>query len=772
MPSRTEQLAPLDRRVQQQIRLEQVRLLLQQLPLIVTGTLLVATLIVSLSWQEVPRQVLLGWLGLVTCIALGGLWLHVRYAHREIAAQDLGGHVLRLQLGSALAGAICGVAPLLINPAHSFDNLTLILTLLGGLAAAGISTLGGLYSAYVSFLFALMMPLTVRLFFIAHPAALSVGLVSSVFVVLLAVAAHNLRAKLEQALALRFQNSTLNAYLTKHADDLQHEMEQRRSAEQSLATYAERLKRANHALQREVEERSRNEEALTKQALTIMESELRLRAILHNTFDGILTFDAAGHVQTMNPAAERLFGLRTDPRHRLCVADLIPALDPEQVSWGVVCELRGRHAGSGEFPLSLSLERMEVGVDTLYVCVVRDDTDAQRARRALIESRDIAEAANRAKSDFLSSMSHELRTPMNAILGFSQILQTDGDHPLSPEQKESVDQIAKGGWHLLQLINDVLDLAKVESGKVDAILEDVALDEVVEECINLVAPLAGKHSIELVDRAGGSGLHVKADYTRLKQVMLNLLSNGIKYNRQNGSVALEVSSTDDGWCEIGVVDTGVGLTAEQIAQIFEPFTRVSERRDEIEGTGIGLTITRRLMTLMGGHVGVESEPGSGSRFWLRIPLSVPLHAVSGGVTGEAVRPAARAAGPTRTVLYVEDNPANMALVEYLMRRKRPQIRLLSAHTGELGLTLAEAERPDLIMLDISLPNMDGYEVLGLLRSNPETRDIPVFALSANAMQRDIEQGLAAGFDDYLTKPIDVPRLLRTVDEMLERRAAA
>jgi CheY-like chemotaxis protein len=199
---------------------------------------------------------------------------------------------------------------------------------------------------------------------------------------------------------------------------------------------------------------------------------------------------------------------------------------------------------------------------------------------------------------------------------------------------------------------------------------------------------------------------------------------------------------------------------------------VSDRRDEIEGTGIGLTITRRLMTLMGGRVGVESEPGSGSRFWLRIPLTRPLGAETAASDTEAPRVPPRHVGPTRTVLYVEDNPANMALVEYLMRRKRPNIRLISAHTGELGLTLAEAERPDLIMLDISLPNMDGYEVLGLLRSNPETRDIPVFALSANAMQRDIEQGLAAGFDDYLTKPIDVPRLLRTVDEMLERRAAA
>jgi len=290
-----------------------------------------------------------------------------------------------------------------------------------------------------------------------------------------------------------------------------------------------------------------------------------------------------------------------------------------------------------------------------------------------------------------------------------------------------------------------------------------------------VLPLAEKHGIELVDQATGTGLQVRADYTRLKQVVLNLMSNGIKYNRKNGSVAIEAQRVDD-WCEIAVVDTGVGLTAEQIDRIFEPFSRVAAQRDEIEGTGIGLTITRKLVALMGGAIGVESQAGAGSRFWVRIPVargerSAERAAPVPVATTEAPV-ATTSAHPRQTVLYVEDNPANLALVEYVLRQRRPHLRLISAHTGELGISLAESQRPDLVILDISLPGMDGFQVLEVLRDTAATRDTPIFALSANAMQRDVEQGLAAGFDDYLTKPIDVARLLSTIDALLERRVAA
>ena len=556
---------------------------------------------------------------------------------------------------------------------------------------------------------------------------------------------------------------------------LEAEIRKRLAAEKAVADYVRKLEQANQGLQREVAERARNEEALTRQALTILESEVRLRAIFHNAFDGILSFDTDGRIHAANPAAEHLFGLKAEEIKRRRIADLLPDIRPDDANPSLVCELTGRRADGGKFPASLSLERTEGGKEKLFVCLVRDNTAEQQARQALVEARDSAERANKAKSEFLSSMSHELRTPMNSILGFAQLLQSDPDNPLSDTQKESVDQIARAGWHLLQLINDVLDLAKVEAGKIEAILEDVDLDTVMAECLSLVMPLAEKHGIELADQATGTGLHIRADYTRFKQVVLNLVSNGIKYNRKNGSVAIEARRVDD-WCEIAIVDTGVGLSAEQIDRIFEPFSRVAAQREEIEGTGIGLTITRKLVALMGGAIGVESQPGAGSRFWVRIPLyqgdSAGRPAALGGTAEADASATARNAGQQQTVLYVEDNPANLALVEYVLRQRRPQLRLISAHTGELGIALAESQRPDLIILDISLPGMDGYEVLDVLRADPQLRNTPTFALSANAMQRDIEKGLEAGFDDYLTKPIDVTRLLGTIDALLERRAAA
>jgi len=559
------------------------------------------------------------------------------------------------------------------------------------------------------------------------------------------------------------------------ASRLEVEVRKRLAAEKATADYVKRLEHANQGLQREVAERTRNEEALTRQALTILESEVRLRAIFHNAFDGILSFDADGRIHAANPAAEHLFGLKAEEIKRRRIFDLLPDIRPEDATPSMVCELTGRRADGGKFPASLSVERTEGGKEKLFVCLVRDNTAEQQARQALVEARDTAERANKAKSEFLSSMSHELRTPMNSILGFAQLLQSDPDNPLSDTQKESVDQIARAGWHLLQLINDVLDLAKVEAGKIEAILEDVDLDTVMAECLSLVMPLAEKHGIELADQATGTGLHIRADYTRLKQVVLNLVSNGIKYNRKNGSVAIEASRVDD-WCEIAIVDTGVGLSAEQVDRIFEPFSRVAAQRDEIEGTGIGLTITRKLVALMGGAIGVESQPGVGSRFWVRIPLyqgdAVSRATASAGTTRADTPANAGPPGERQTVLYVEDNPANLALVEYVLRQRRPHLRLISAHTGELGVALAESQHPDLIILDISLPGMDGYEVLGVLRADPQLRDTPIFALSANAMQSDIEKGLEAGFADYLTKPIDVTRLLRTIDTLLERRAAA
>ena len=397
---------------------------------------------------------------------------------------------------------------------------------------------------------------------------------------------------------------------------------------------------------------------------------------------------------------------------------------------------------------------------------VQDVTEQVEAERALMAAREEAERANRAKSDFLSSMSHELRTPMNAILGFSQLLEYDDMLP--EEHQDSVQEILKAGHHLLELINDVLDLAKIESGHLDLSLEPVAVCPVVDECLSLVSPLAVKRDIHLA-HGGLEGAAVRADRTRLKQALLNLLANAIKYNREGGSVRLDVLPQGVDRLRIQVTDSGPGIPAERLTELFQPFNRLDAEHSNIEGTGIGLTITRRIVETMGGTVDVVSGVGVGSTFWIELPLE----SAPGGVpcrgrwaVAERAEPARRMDTTQHTVLYIEDNPANIKLVAQILSQ-RPHIRLFTAHTPELGIELALAHRPDLILLDINLLGMDGYQVLEVFKAETSLKAIPKVAITANAMPRDIERGRAAGFSEYLTKPLDVGQFHAVVDRLLD-----
>jgi hypothetical protein len=393
-----------------------------------------------------------------------------------------------------------------------------------------------------------------------------------------------------------------------------------------------------------------------------------------------------------------------------------------------------------------------------------DISERKQGEQALVDAREEADRANLAKSDFLSSMSHELRTPMNAILGFSQLLEYDDT--MSGEQKDSVQEILKAGNHLLELINEVLDLAKVESGRIDLSLEPVDVCAIIEESISLIATLAAKRNIK-ISHQGLAGAAVRADRTRLRQVLLNLLSNAIKYNREGGSVHLTVKRAGSDRLRILVADTGYGIPADKLAQLFLPFSRLVEQNSEIEGTGIGLTITRRIVELMGGVVDVESEENKGSTFWIELPLEA-MHKTS---QDESPQRGKNTRGETAThevdaalhkILYIEDNPANLRLVSQILGR-RQHTHLLTAHTPELGIELALSHKPDLILLDINMPGMDGYQVLEVLRATDSLKNIPVIAVTANAMPRDIERGMAAGFNDYLAKPIDIVRLNNLLD---------
>jgi PAS domain S-box-containing protein len=387
-----------------------------------------------------------------------------------------------------------------------------------------------------------------------------------------------------------------------------------------------------------------------------------------------------------------------------------------------------------------------------------DITDRKLAERAAEAARAEAERANLAKSEFLSRMSHELRTPLNAVIGFGQLLGLDD---LDPRQQEGVEQILKAGRHLLALINEVLDISRIESGTMSLSLEPVHLGSVLAEALSLIRPMADEAEVRLTADPGElANLHVRADQQRLKQVLINLLSNAAKYNRRGGEIRIGCNQLPEGRLELTVADTGRGMTAEQLERLFDPFDRLGVEGTDVQGTGLGLPLSMRLMEAMGGTIKVESEPGAGST------MHVELNGADGPESETTTRNATPAAADERprerrTIVYIEDNLSNLKLVERLLDRL-PETRLIPAMQGKLGLDLARQHRPDLILLDLHLPDLHGREVLQQLKSDPATAAIPVVVLSADATPAQVERLRAAGAADYVTKPIDVEWLLDTV----------
>nr|WP_242431936.1 ATP-binding protein [Burkholderia ambifaria] len=371
-------------------------------------------------------------------------------------------------------------------------------------------------------------------------------------------------------------------------------------------------------------------------------------------------------------------------------------------------------------------------------------TDIEERKQALAAD----ELASRAKSDFLSSMSHELRGPLNAILGFAQLMASESPEP-TPAQQASIDQILRAGWHLLKLINDVLDLAKIESGQVAISPQPVSLGDVLRECESMIDPQARQRGIRVTFAPVEPSCHVRTYRTRVKQVLINLLSNAVKYNRPSGAVDVDCSAPGPGRIRMSVSDTGPGLSPQQLGRLFQPFNPLGQEVGSEEGTGIGLVVAKRLMELMGSGIGVDSTPGKVCVFWIELDaapgpeIAATLAAqpvmLARGVTGNDA-----AEAPVYTVLYIEDNPANLKLVEQLVAR-HADLRMLGAATRWLGVELARSAQPRVILMDINLPDISGIEALDMLRKNPETADISVVVLSSNAMPHDVEKGMEAVF---------------------------
>ncbi|MDZ7750296.1 MAG: response regulator [Gammaproteobacteria bacterium] len=508
----------------------------------------------------------------------------------------------------------------------------------------------------------------------------------------------------------------------------------------------------------------------------------KLSRIAQETTNGVIITDAEGRVEWINAGFTRISGYGLEDMRGRSPGHL---LQGEATDTATVRRMHEALAHLEPFEVDVvnytKVGRpywVHIACDPLhddagalqgFMAIQSDITEQVHAREALITARDEAQQANRAKSEFLSRMSHELRTPMNAILGFGQLLEYDP--ALSEDHRDNVREILQAGHHLLELINEVLDLSRIESGRLELSVEAVELCPVVEEALSLVAGLAQSHGIQM-RHDGLAGVAVRADRMRLKQVLLNLLSNAVKYNRDGGRVVLTVRPVGGDWLRIQVEDTGYGIPAGRLSELFEPFRRLNAENSAIEGTGIGLTITRRIVEMMGGTVGVESEEGVGSTFWIELPREY-LPEFDDDAGPGASEADGRPAGDggevaTHTLLYIEDNPVNLKMVAQILGRRR-NIRLHTAHLPGIGIELATAHHPDLILLDINMPDMDGYAVLDVLRARVELAEVPVVAITANAMPRDIRYGMAAGFTAYLTKPLDVTAFHEVLDRLLDGR---
>lgn len=514
----------------------------------------------------------------------------------------------------------------------------------------------------------------------------------------------------------------------------------------------------------------------------------QLSSIVETALDAIITVNASFDVVVFNRAASRMFGVAPEdaighPIDRFLPGDFRPAHRAHMAAYAA-SETTSRHMGkarglqglraNGEvFPMEASISRAGHGDSLLMTVTARDVTQIRLAERAQLASA-AAEAANSAKTQFLSRISHELRTPLNAVLGFAQLMRTDTRDPLSPRHQAQIDLVLQAGDHLRSLIDEMLDVSRIESGQMAIDARDFDLCELLRSVLSISQPQAARYKVRLEEAfSPACRFQLYTDPDRLRQLLLNLVSNAIKYNRPGGWVRLELMR-DGAVVHILVRDNGLGMTEQQKAQLFQPFNRLGRERTDVEGTGIGLVLVRQLVTLMGGDLAVESEPAHGTAVRVTLPATDirarPL-APAMQLPPTVATTAPPEEQPIGTVLYVEDNPTNAEIVEQVLARSG-DIRLVLAPDGASGLERARTLRPDIILLDMQLPDMAGLDVLKRLKEDPGTLGLTVVALSANAVPDDVAAARAAGAADYWTKPIDVERFVEGMRKLMPKRSSA
>lgn len=546
-----------------------------------------------------------------------------------------------------------------------------------------------------------------------------------------------------------------------------------------------RLHRTIHQHTEELKQELRKREELEAAA---RQESLRLQTLLDNTIDSVITINHQGIIENYNKASIALYGYQPEEVIGQNITMLMPAsyrdlhklgmsrfLSTEQSRiLGKPVEVEAQHKSGKTFPIELTISDFQWQGEYLFTGIARDISKQKAEQQALIEAKQIAERANNAKSEFLSAMSHELRTPLNGILGFAQLLMSDREQSLSKPQIKSVRQIIYSGEHLLTLINDVLELSKIEAGNIKTSSDHVHISSVFEECLPMLQTLAKQYDVH-VDVLDNNDCVVIADFTKLKQVFINLVTNAIKYNKAGGKVLISSSvQTHNSTLKLTITDTGQGIAADRQSQVFTAFERLGQEYANIEGSGVGLSVSKRLIEAMGGSIDFASTEGQGSSFWIELPLStqqenvLPITPRLLSSTEDAMllerRGDSKRSKQRRHVLYIEDNPANIRLIEVFFSRYE-HICLHTCESAEAGLEQLKTMIPDVILLDINLPGMSGIELSRVMQENPDFADIPVIALTAAAMQENIDAAVGL-FQAYITKPVDFGLLTRTLQAYL------
>lgn len=533
-------------------------------------------------------------------------------------------------------------------------------------------------------------------------------------------------------------------------------------AMEALEVSKAKLRDLNQSLDREIAER-------TKELETQL---LRNELILNTTLEGYFAVDTAGRIRVVNPAFCRLLGYSRQELMSMSIPEFEVIEDADLVAQHIekieknghdIFDTKHRCKDGTVKDVEVSVNMVELAGEKMFYAFVRDISARIENERELIAARDEAQRANYAKSEFLSRMSHELRTPMNAILGFSQILRLQ---ELTTTQQDFIDEIMTAANHLLVLIDELLDLSRIEAGNMALAIEAVDVKSVLQQAVKIVQPILTERQIELHTECQSSMLML-ADRTRLLQIFVNLLSNAAKYNKPQGEIRIECRMLDDYMLRVCITDTGIGIAPENIDKLFQSFERLGAEKTGIDGTGVGLALSQQLAQLMGGNLGVSSIEGEGSTFWCDMPLANYSRQHTLNEQADSDKPVTRIQDK-QMVLYIEDNPANLKVVESLFQH-HSNLYLLTANNGASGLEQARQYQPDVILLDINLPDINGFNVLSRLKEDKVTRDIPVLALSADAMPLDIERGMKAGFTDYLTKPIKLDLLMQALDKALDSK---